>query len=114
MRYIHRTESILSRKRESVSIKYETIKEFLSDLLSGNPALDSELKGWYWDKSLSSLKFDNRVYGSSIFFDKGGMLLSSNGIESQLTPADISWIEVELGLITIVLKGRGIIEMGNF
>lgn len=115
MRLAHRLENVSMKKvREFNTLKYESIKDFLADIRSSNPDLIKELKGWYWDKSLSSLKFDNRIYGSSIFFDKGGMLLSSNGIESQLTPADISWIEVELGLITIVLKGRGIIEMGNF
>ena len=115
MRLAHRVENApMRRVREFNTLKYNSIKEFLSDILSGNPVLDGELKGWYWDKSLNTLKYDNRVYGSSIFFDKGGMSLTSNGIHSYLIPTDVSSIEVELGLITIVLKGRGIIEMGNF
>lgn len=115
MRLAHRIENApMRRVRELNTLKYDSIKEFLSDILSGNPDLDGELKGWYWDKSLNTLKYDNRLYSSSIFFDKGGVSLSSNGIHSYLIPADISRIEVELGLITIILKGRGIIEMGNF
>ena len=80
MRLAHRIENASMKKvREFNTLKYASIKEFLSDLLSGNPNLYGELKGWYWDKLRNTLRYEDELYGSRIFFKDDSMLLSSRG-----------------------------------
>ena len=114
MRYIHRTESILSRKREAVSIKYETLKDFLADIRSSNPDLIKELVGWEWDERLSTLKYTDTRNRASLFFEKDSVTITSQGVLGILIDKDFLYIKVEFGNISFVFNGRGSIELGNF
>lgn len=109
MRIVHNKIKV----KEFTTLKYNSINEFLMDIRSGNPVLDNELKGWYWDKLRNTLRYEDDLYASRIFFKDDSMLLFSRGIYSQLIDTSISYIKVEVGIITIVLKGKSIIDLGK-